>query len=224
MSGDRGFSFPITAISVAALLVSGTYLAPHLLDPLRVTEADVVKVRLSDPPVEARLWEDPFAAVDRHRTKLKEDCAAGAQPAAAESCRNAGRGAAKLPAEFRAEAVNLTVIAALLPGARFVGVEEQRRRIRYAMLAGLSAQGFVPDDGEHMRLLSVSVCAAFIGCLPAAPALGQKASGLTTPVTVADAQTSVNAQGTPGTTKSDVLPQMSNPPAPERKAAARSSG
>ena len=74
MSGDRGFSFPITAISVAALLVSGTYLAQQMLDSLRLTEADAVKVRLADPPVEARLWEDPFAAVDRHRAKLKEGC------------------------------------------------------------------------------------------------------------------------------------------------------
>lgn len=222
MSGDRGFSFPITAISVAALLVSGAYLAPQLLDPLRLTEADAVKVQMSDPPVEARLWEDPFAAVDRHRTKLKKECTAAKQPGSPESgCQDVGKGPAKLPTEFQTDSANLTVIAALLPGAGFVGVEEQRRRVRYALLAGLSAQGFAPDSGEHMRLLSVSVCESFIGCPPDADA-GQKSAGVTT--TAAGTQVAMNAAGASGGTTSDASSRMSNPSVPERQEAPPSSG
>ncbi|WP_422001706.1 hypothetical protein [Reyranella sp.] len=164
MSGDRGFSFPITAISVAALLVSGTYLAPHALEALRVTESDAVKVRLADPPVEARLWEDPLAALVRHRAKLREGCPDGTKGAAARDprCTDGKWGADALPKELWANDADVTLIAALLPGTGFVGVEESRRRLRHALLAGLGAREFVPDDSEGMRLLSI--CQAFNPC------------------------------------------------------------
>jgi len=40
-----------------------------------------------------------------------------------------------------------------MPGADFVGAEEARRRIRYATLAGLLAQDYVPDNAERLSLL-----------------------------------------------------------------------
>ena len=52
----------------------------------------------------------------------------------------------------------------MLPGADFIGVEEARRRVRYAVLAGLNAEGFVPDDSEHMGLLYVRPCQLMTGC------------------------------------------------------------
>ena len=66
--------------------------------------------------------------------------------------------------DFKAGAENLTVIAAMLPGAAFIGVEEARRRVRYAVLAGLNAEGFVPEDSEHMGLLYVRPCQQLYGC------------------------------------------------------------
>jgi hypothetical protein len=147
----------MTAISIAALLVSATYFTQHTLDALRVTEADAVKVRPADPPVEARLWEDPLAALVRHRTKLREGCTDSSKESAARDprCTDGKWGADALQEELWADGAEVTVVAALLPGTSFVGVEESRRRMRYALLAGLGARGFVPDDSENMRLLSV---------------------------------------------------------------------
>src|SRR5258708_7097069 len=58
----------------------------------------------------------------------------------------------------------LTVIAAMLPGATFVGSEEARRRSRYAVLAGLNVAGYVPDNSERMSLLRLPRCESFSGC------------------------------------------------------------
>ena len=46
----------------------------------------------------------------------------------------------------------------MLPGAAQVGAEEARRRTRYAVLAGLNTEGYVPDNSEHMRLMRVRRC------------------------------------------------------------------
>ena len=66
--------------------------------------------------------------------------------------------------DFEPGAENLTVIAAMLPGAAFIGVEEARRRVRYAVLAGLNAEGDVPDDSEHMGPLHARRCQRLTGC------------------------------------------------------------
>src|SRR5215468_3042738 len=75
MSGDKGASFPIAAIGVAALLAGAAFLSPHAFDLMRLAESDTAKQGLLlQPPVEARLWEDPLGALVRHRAKFKERC------------------------------------------------------------------------------------------------------------------------------------------------------
>ncbi len=206
----------MTAISVAALLVSGTYLGQHVLDSLRLGEADAVKVRLADPPIEARLSEDPFAALARHVAKLKAACDEG-KGTAGDRCKDGKWGDTEL-SELQ-DTDELTVIAALVPGASFVGVEEARRRARYALLAGLSAEGFVPDDSEHMRLLKVSVCGSFLPCE------GQASDGkkLASPPSAAIGtslqkdqrqEAALSGPGTPGATTNDAAAgQNPAPPA-----------
>lgn len=164
MSGDRGVSFPVAALGMAALLLSSALLSHHGFDLLRLSESDVVKQRpLAQPPVEARLWEDPLAATVRHRGRLKEICPPGATNPDPR-CPRDGTDRGELPSDVTQDPGNLTVIAALVPGASYMGVEEARRRIRYAVLAGLTAEGFVPDNSELMGLLKVPVCAQFAGC------------------------------------------------------------
>jgi len=171
MSPDRGFSLPVAAFSVVALFLSTAFLGPHVFDLLRVGEIDTAKrAQLSQPLVESRLWEDPFAALARYRTKLRELCApvVGTHgtlhfgPSCPRGVRDIEK---KISTTGRAEE-RVTVIAAMLPGAAFIGVEEARRRVRYAVLAGLKAEGYVPEDSEHMRVLRVQLCNDFEGCAP----------------------------------------------------------
>ena len=187
MVGDRGSSFPVAGLAVVALFLSTTFLGQQYgYDLVRQAESDVGKrLQLSEPPIEARLWEDPFSAVIRHRQKLKELCPAvraADATASADAAVAAYRdprcqsGQAADAGTFKPElGEGATLIAAILPGATFTGVEETRRRARFALLAGLQAEGYVPDDSERMGLVRVPRREWFSGCVD------NKAAGTTDP-------------------------------------------
>ena len=171
MAADRGASLPIAALGVIALFLSTTFLGPSAFDLLRMGESDADKrLQISQPPVESRLWEDPFAALARHRAKLKELCApvvgAGGAQVADARCARGEMSARSFRKRISEDEADVTVLAAMVPGAAFIGVEEARRRVRYAVLAGLQAEDFVPEDSEHMGLLRVRPCETFFGCGP----------------------------------------------------------
>ena len=163
MADDRSTSFPFAGLAVVALFLTTTFLGPQGFELLRQAENDTAKrPHRVEPPVEARLWEDPLTALARYR----ERCADGGSTAAQRtgpSCRPPSD-ANGLKDLFGEDPKGLTVIAAMLPGAALVGAEETRRRTRYAVLAGLNTEGYVPDDSEHMRLMRVRRCEQFADC------------------------------------------------------------
>ena len=194
MAGDSGTSFPVAGLAVVALFLSTAFLGPRGFDLLRQSENDGSKqVQLSQPAVEARLWEDPFDALRRHLERLKEICpntsdggsgtnlgfsggfalkVVSTAPRAADArCQD---GQADNPQTFkdRIDQSGVTIIAAVLPGGTFVGSEEARRRNRYAVLAGLNVAGYVPDNSQRMGLLRMPRCGSFGDC-PAADATVQ---------------------------------------------------
>jgi hypothetical protein len=90
--------------------------------------------------IEARLWEDPLAAVarvrsadpahdtsDRHKAKYLRDSLAAAGP----------------PSQ-------VLVLGVFVTGAPYAEDIEARRRARYAVVAGLHRAGFVPQNSEHV--------------------------------------------------------------------------
>ena len=172
MPAERG-SIPIAGLAVVALFVSTSFLAPHGFDVWRQLDNDSARqLQLSEPPVAARLWEDPFAALNRYHQKLRELCGPPATPSPplrptmppavpAPAARPSGpvvdircqTGQIETAKKFResfAKGERVTLIAAMLPGGTFIGGEEARRRSRYALLAGLAEAKYVPDDSEHM--------------------------------------------------------------------------
>ena len=73
------------------LFLSTSFLGQRAFELWRQADDDGVKqLRLSEPPVEARLWEDPLTALSRYRQKLKDACpATPASGASADSrCRS----------------------------------------------------------------------------------------------------------------------------------------
>lgn len=119
----------------------------------------------STTEVEARLWQDPLHAIDEH-FKAEEAAANKARNAQhhdahelkhklddylkqrASTHQSAPHDAA---VEFDAKApADLTVLAVMVPDAPYAEPTERRRRIRYAVLSGLSRQRLVPQDQEHI--------------------------------------------------------------------------
>ncbi|PKD40366.1 hypothetical protein CWO84_10225 [Methylomonas sp. Kb3] len=140
--------------------------APRPIPPLK---GDSVKL-IQD--VDARLWQDPFEAVIRHResehkkaecyrtivgsnspTYVKQDggCAESREYEKFEFGQNELKGLIKK----RLEQGNVTVLAVMLNGGAYVGAGEFRRQARYAVLAGLNVKGYVPEDAQHIEHLTI---------------------------------------------------------------------
>ncbi len=91
--------------------------------------------------VDARLWQDPLAAITRSREEYeRRNKADHALPR---------HRALELSREFcrRAPAV---VVGAMVPGGPYADDGEFRRRARYAALAGLSQGNYFPEDPDHL--------------------------------------------------------------------------
>jgi hypothetical protein len=156
MADQSNSQFPFAAIAVAAAFVSSVWFTQRPLELTRPAEPDRYRYDFDlGREVDARLWEDPFAAAYRGLEQRKNERGQGAGapplPRVGELLAPVTHGEAEpLP---RAQ----TVIIALLPGNPFVGGEELRRRARYAILSGLRAEGWAPRTPEY---LGVAVAAA----------------------------------------------------------------
>jgi hypothetical protein len=103
--------------------------------------------RVGEQHVDARLWQDPFAAVADALTKSPE-----LKP---ENCHRPGKGNKDIETYCRApwKTQDVTpdlVLMVSVSGAPYADDQEERRRRRYAVLAGLDAEGFVPEDPQHI--------------------------------------------------------------------------
>ena len=169
---NNGTPFPFAALSVVALFVSTALLGQQAFELWRPADTQARKqLTLPDPPVEARLWEDPLAAAARFREQAREICAAAGS--GAKQCEDAYRVPVKTLQRRLADWLSvepdrsegaLTIIAAMIPGGRLVGTDEARRRTRHAILAGLNTQGYMPDDSDRMGLLRTTTCDWIDGC------------------------------------------------------------
>lgn len=204
MSDSKVSSFPWASVAVLVAFVTSTQLVPHAFDPLRPPEKERAQSTLGGAlEVDARLWEDPFIAVRRYESERLERCDKLYKVLAdAQACKaNASRGDesmrtywGQLDHDGDQDVSETLVIAALVPGNPFVGAEEGRRRERYAILAGLAAKDYVPDNAERIGILEFNpLClrepARAASAAAAAPAPAEaSASGPSTGFTAADCQ------------------------------------
>ncbi len=116
-----------------------------------------------DQDIEARQWEDPFTAVAvarRAHLDVQPNASAAADkttpPAASRA--EPPHDIKRLQAAVHSHASDrLLVLGAMVPGAPYADDMETRRRTRYAVLAGLSTAGYVPDDAQHIGYASLSL-------------------------------------------------------------------
>jgi hypothetical protein len=131
------------------LVAAGTYLVVQQ-GPLEGSRPLATERSVSERPgaqdIEARLWQDPFAAVaetlKRSSDHKPENCAPDKiKDQIKDHCRS------PLKDSHRA---NPLVLVVSVSGAPYSDDREFRLRTRYAVLAGLNAEGFVPEDPQHI--------------------------------------------------------------------------
>src|SRR5262245_11007349 len=133
------------------LVAAGTFFVTHQ-PPLEGSRPATTERSIPDwfvdQHIDARLWQDPFAAVAEALAKsseLKRENCQSNDPKYHYFKNLYCRSPLHSPA--RAESLALVVSTS---GAPYSEEHEARRRARYAILAGLDAEGFVPKDPQHI--------------------------------------------------------------------------
>jgi hypothetical protein len=117
------------------------------------TEVSAIRDNSDTNSVDARLWQDPFAAVSKHL--------AAASPFAAElvwlvsGIESKPVCTREQPRSHRCSPLwtvppKSLVVGVTVPGGPYPEAAEARERYRYAVLAALDVEHYVPKDGEHI--------------------------------------------------------------------------
>ncbi|MFK0089677.1 hypothetical protein ACIQUS_20560 [Pseudomonas sp. NPDC090755] len=136
-------------------------------------------------PIEARLWQDPFDALERYRKRLKDNNTSlkGAEctpdlfgkatiPVApprppqwsrppsvpeTEMAGTATAGKSSVATTPSSEPSEpINIMVALVEGGPYAEEVELRRRMRYAILAGFKTARMVPEDEQNIRCLALA--------------------------------------------------------------------
>ncbi|HEY6863595.1 MAG TPA: hypothetical protein VI319_06805, partial [Burkholderiales bacterium] len=139
MADSKDTPVPIGGIAVLLLLAVGVFVKHQW--PLETSRPGDGQLRSISPPnvrdLDARLWEDPFAALGR--LKKPEDGAPGAA-AAARADPDLQSLAARVAPDKQ-----LLVLGVMVYATPYADETELRRRTRYAVLAGLHAGDYSPE-------------------------------------------------------------------------------
>ena len=105
----------------------------------------------AEQDIDARLWQDPLGAVARGRQEYRKG--RESVPTGAPAFDPPGHSACDLKDRIiavRGDGRRPLIVGAMVSGGPYPDDAEVRRRARYAVLAGLSQMGFVPEDSGHL--------------------------------------------------------------------------
>ncbi len=148
--GKTGSSLPIGNLAAVALLVVGV--AVQQLTPLQSSRPPATETNYGNPgaiqDVDARLWQDPFAAVTQYRDRQASQ---KRNPDANHDLPDLH----KLINEDIAGHRKILVVGVMVFGDPYSEDAERRRRDRYAVLNGLNASGYIPEEDARIGFLKL---------------------------------------------------------------------
>lgn len=130
---------PISGALVIVALIVGLVVIPQLpYKPSRHKSPEKIKSTLHEgEDVQARLWQDPFAAVIKHERNIKPNSIQHGIVSLAKQIMNKSKD-------------SIVVLGVMVPGDPYAEDTESRTRYRYAVLSALGELEYVPEDSEHI--------------------------------------------------------------------------
>jgi hypothetical protein len=133
-----------------ALLVTGALFVREI--PLEANRPPAGEPRVAQhfslQDINARLWQDPFGAIARGRAEERKNKEERDPSTIDKNQRTAEKLATEIQRRVRQQPVE--ILAVMLAGGPYADSVESRRRVRYAVLAGLSMSRLAPVDNEHL--------------------------------------------------------------------------
>jgi hypothetical protein len=149
--GEPKFHLPELLLLIT-VVTGGVWLYEGPLKSSRPVQSEESRrsAALVDTRVDARLWQDPFEAVDTH-IKLEGSAEKGrANKDPAAHTHSLGHVTAEL-ADSSSPSNHVEVLVVLANGSPYAEDRESRLRQRFAVLSGLERAGYTPADSEHIR-------------------------------------------------------------------------
>ncbi len=146
MSGEAKdlVSNPLPLVAVA-LLAAGVLVRSLPLESARPHDAAApVATAIGEQDVRARLWQDPFEVVPR--PSRRETPRQRAARLADDPLHRPESLTAQLDAAGANPGARVTILGVMVFGTPYAEDVESRRRMRYAVLSGLAARHYVPDN------------------------------------------------------------------------------
>lgn len=145
----------ITSIIAIVLFVTGFVFNQLPIEITRPKGAEMKSLEVKSPQeVDARLWQDPFSAVKNHI----ESESKGNIFKSLEEMKEHEVAKLKKDINDHLKDINdhliggktVTVLGVMVNAGPYPEYAEQRRRMRYAVLAGLANENYVPENDEHI--------------------------------------------------------------------------
>lgn len=155
-SGEGGL-LPVSSLVVLVTLAVGAIWAVKPLRSFSPPQATVAREPEGEPQnVLARLWQDPFEAVQRHRDLFTDKSGLAVSD-------GVGHTLEVLASLTRGPSVagrRLLVMGVMLPGGSLVNAIEARRQARYAVVSALVAAGFEPSRQDRIGYVKLGLDSA----------------------------------------------------------------
>ena len=144
-SGQEAKAGPITFVLVAAIL-SGIWFAQSPLKTFRQGETPQ-ELLPEKEDVQARLWEDPFLAVQKHEQMEEEE---KAQDQVSSIHHSFPYFIDQTKKKVSQKKKTITILINMVDGGPYAEARESRIRHRYAVVSGLGVQNYVPEDSQKI--------------------------------------------------------------------------
>src|SRR5215213_3187020 len=152
-STNQGLNAPLVlVVLLAAMTAGGVYIYETPFQVWRPKSEDLgLRFTLGPEQVLARLWQDPFTAVDQYLNKENETIP---NDRSSEN-HSLGQFGGKQLAELAQQIVSrdekkIIIMPVMVNGGSYAEEIEQRRRTRYAVLSALGVAGYVPRNAEYI--------------------------------------------------------------------------
>ena len=149
MADAEGANRQLPAIIVAVLVIVTAVAVRQLPyeDVRPAVSEDLTSRSAGAQDVEARLWQDPFAALQAHRALIaKKETSHDGEHLGADP----NHSFARLAGQIGPPSGSVVIMPVIVYGGPYVEDAENRRRTRYAVVSGLGRWGFAPKDASHV--------------------------------------------------------------------------
>ncbi len=161
MEPRDGDQLPFSGLAIILLVLGVMFLQEPVLKGSRPATPSLGTQEVADPKqVPARLWEDPLAAVRKHRSQLPVTAIDMGAMIVAEERSSVPKAPSSVDelahALQESEPGRLTVLGVSIDGGRYAEDHETRLRTRYAVLSALGIVGYTPERATHISFVEVS--------------------------------------------------------------------